>query len=177
MELSWGNRARSGGLNGVWAMKLRWRDGGKLQQDRVRRDGAMQGKLSLCHIAPGTTKKSQGRGSERMTKPQLEKKHLFKCFITEIFFKKNNLKPNRASCYFIPPEGNAHSLLLKEVGLSKQNYHSSKKQYSPAKGVQAQQTHFSNALAAANSKNVTHSLNIILPLPLLCGTAHLPAFL
>lgn len=98
-----------------------------------------------------------------MTKPRLEKKHLFKCFITEIFFKKNNLKANRALCYFIPPEGNVHSLLLKEVGLSKQNYHSSKKQYSPAKGVQAQQTHFSNALAAANSKNVTHSLNIILP--------------
>lgn len=43
-------------------MKLMWRDGGKLQQDRVGRDGAMQGKLSLCHIAPGTTKKSQGRG-------------------------------------------------------------------------------------------------------------------
>lgn len=62
MELSWENRAWSGGLNRVRAMKLMWRDGGKLQQDRVGRDGAMQGKLSLCHIAPGSTKKSQGRG-------------------------------------------------------------------------------------------------------------------
>lgn len=79
-EQSWGWRR----VNWVWVMKLRWREGRKLQQDRVERNGTMQGMLSLSSVDPDTAKKSQGKGQERMSKPGLEKKLLVKCFITEI---------------------------------------------------------------------------------------------